>query len=210
VITTIMLNFVAAGLSSYVTLYLLRNYDSQNPETRSIGPGYALSHFTSFGDAPVSTALFLALACAVGVGVFLGRTRVGYELRAVGENERAAFTAGIESGKKRILALVLAGGLAGLVGVTEVLGNSHRFKIGFSPDYGFIGIAVALVGRNHPLGIVAAAMLFGALHKGTADLDFETENITRDLSLVLQALVILVVSADALWDGWRKKRGRHA
>jgi simple sugar transport system permease protein len=80
------------------------------------------------------------------------------------------------------------------------MGNAGRFRLGFSPDFGFIGIAVALLGRNRPLGVVAAALLFGALHKGTADLDLETENVTRDLSLILQALIILSVSADGLWQ----------
>jgi simple sugar transport system permease protein len=107
--------------------------------------------------------------------------------------------------KIRIIAFSVAGGLAGLVGVAEVLGNSGRFKVGFSPEYGFMGIAVALLGRNQPLGVLAAALLFGALHKGTADLDMETEHVTHELSLVLQALIILSVSADGLWT-WMKRR----
>ena len=91
-------------------------------------------------------------------------------------------------------------------GVGEVLGNAGKFRLGFSPEYGFIGIAVALLGRNQPVGVVAAALLFGALHKGAADLDLETEHVTRELSLVLQALIILSVSADGLWS-WMKRRG---
>jgi ABC-type uncharacterized transport system permease subunit len=79
------------------------------------------------------------------------------------------------------------------------LGNSGAYKLGFSPGYGFMGIAVALLGRNRPLGVVFSALLFGALYKGTTDLDLETENVTRDLSLILQALVILCVSAEGLW-----------
>jgi ABC-type uncharacterized transport system permease subunit len=200
VINTIMLNFVAAGLASYVTLYLLKNPDSQNPETRSVGAGYVIKHLAIFGDAPVSTALFLALAVAVAVWVFLWKTVTGFELRAVGQSEDAARTAGIDAAKMRILAMALAGGIAGLVGVGEVMGNAGRFRLGFSPEFGFTGIAVALLGRNRPFGVVLAALLFGALHKGTADLDMETENITRDLSLILQALIILSVSADGLWN----------
>lgn len=210
VINTIMLNFVAAGLASYVTLYLLRNTETQNPETLAIGPGYMISHLKMFGDAPVSTALFVAFAAAIAVWVFLWKMVPGFELRAVGESESAARAAGIDSARSRILAMTLAGGLAGLVGVAEVLGNSYRFRLGFSPDYGFIGIAVALLGRSRPLGVVAAALLFGALHKGTADLDFETEHVTREISLVLQALVILSVSADGLWDRLKKSRSAKA
>jgi simple sugar transport system permease protein len=208
VINTIMLNFVAAGLASYVTLYLLRNTETQNPETQAVGAGYLLTHLEFFGRAPVSTAFFLALASLALFWVFLWRSVPGYELRAVGQNESAARAAGIRVGRAQILSMALAGGLAGLVGTAEVLGNSAKFKLGFSPDYGFIGIAVALLGRNRPLGILAAAILFGALHKGTADLDLETEHVTRELSLVLQALVILSVSAEGLWD-WMKKGGRR-
>jgi general nucleoside transport system permease protein len=206
VINTIMLNFIAAGIASYVTLYLFKNPTTQNPETRPVGTGYLIHQFGVFGGAPVSTALLLAVVAAVLVWVFLWRTVVGYELRAVGQNDAAARAAGIDAGRIRILAMCLAGGLAGLVGVGEVLGNAGKFRLGFSPQYGFIGIAVALLGRNRPGGVVAAALLFGALHKGTADLDLETEHVTREVSLILQALIILSVSAEGLWS-WMKRRG---
>src|SRR5882724_9530313 len=179
VINTIMLNFIAAGIASYVTLYLLKNPDTQNPETRPIGTGYLIHQFGMFGGAPVSTALLLAIVAAILVWVLLWRSVIGFEMRAVGQNEIAARAAGIDAGRIRILAMALAGGLAGLVGVGEVLGNAGKFRLGFSPQYGFIGIAVALLGRNQPVGVVAAALLFGALHKGTADLDLETEHVTR-------------------------------
>jgi simple sugar transport system permease protein len=205
VINTIMLNFVAAGLASYVALYLLKNPASQNPETRPVGAGYLIHQFGIFGGAPVSLALPLAFLVAVLVWVFLWRTVLGFELRAVGQSESAARAAGIDTGRIRIIALALAGGLAGLVGVGEVLGNAGKFRVGFSPEYGFIGIAVALLGRNQPAGVVAAALLFGALHKGAAALDLETERVTQELALVLQALIILSVSADGLWD-WIRKR----
>jgi ABC-type uncharacterized transport system permease subunit len=206
VINTIMLNFIAAGLASYVALYLLKNPDSQNPETRPVGSGYLIHQFAIFGGAPVSLALPLALVAAALVWVLLWRTSLGFEIRAVGQSESAARAAGMDPGRIRIIAFALAGGLAGLVGVGEVLGNAGMYRVGFSPEYGFLGIAVALLGRNHPVGIVAAALLFGALHKGTSDLDLETDHITREVSLVLQALIILSVSAEGLW-GWMRKRG---
>jgi ABC-type uncharacterized transport system permease subunit len=206
VINTIMLNFIATGLSSYVTLYLLKNPASQNPETEPIGESYRIASFAIFGGAPVGLALVVALAVAVLIWLLLWRTVLGFEIRAVGQSEKAARAAGIDAGKIRILALTLAGGLAGLVGIAEVLGNSGKFKVGFSPEYGFMGIAVALLGRNHPLGVVLAALLFGALHKGTADLDMETEHVTREVSLILQALIILSVSADGLWSWMRHRR----
>ena len=153
----------------------------------------------------MSAALLLALVAAVLVWVFLWRTALGFEIRAVGQSESAARAAGIDTARIRIVAMALAGGLAGMVGMGEVLGNSGNFRVGFSAEYGFLGIAVALLGRNQPLGIVAAALLFGALHKGAAALDMDTEHVTKELSLILQALVILSVSADGLW-GWMKRR----
>jgi simple sugar transport system permease protein len=200
VINTIMLNFVAAGLASYLTLYFLKDPASQNLETRLIGAGYMVAHLGGFGDAPVSLALPLACLMAFIVWLILWRTGLGFEIRAVGQSESAARAAGIDAGWIRITALTISGGLAGMVGIGEVLGNAGRFKMGFSPEYGFIGIAVALLGKNQPAGVVAAAFLFGALHKGTADLDLETEHVTRELSLVLQAFVILSVCAEGLWS----------
>ncbi len=205
VINTIMLNFVAAGLSSYVTLYLLKNPDSQNPETRPIGAGYVLHSWSFLNGAPVGAALPIALLAAAAVWVLLFRTALGFEIRAVGQNETAARAAGINAAGLRILAMSLAGGLAGMVGIVEVMGNSGQFRVGFSPEYGFMGIAVALLGRCRPGGIVLAALLFGALHKGTADLDLETDHVTREVSLLLQGLIILSVAADGLWD-WVAKR----
>ena len=205
VINTIMLNFIAAGLASYVALYVLKNPDSQNPETRPIGAGYCLPQFGVFEPAPVSAALPLALLAAALVGMLMWRTVLGFEIRAVGQSESAARAAGIDVGRIRIIAMSLAGGLAGLVGVGEVLGNAGKFRVGFSPEYGFMGIAVALLGRNQPAGVVAAALLFGALHQGTAAFDLETEHVTREVSLVFQALVILSVSADGIWQ-WMRTR----
>jgi ABC-type uncharacterized transport system permease subunit len=205
VINTIMFNFIAAGLTSWLVLEPLRNPDTQNPETSPIASVYQIAPWAIFEGAPAGPALVLAVFCALAVWFFLARTSIGFEIRAVGQSESAARTAGIDVARARILAMALAGGLAGLVGTGEVLGNASRFKVGFSPDYGFMGIAVALLARNHPIGILFASVLFGALHKGAMDLDLETENVTRDLALVLQACVILSVSADGVWSWFRKK-----
>lgn len=199
VVNTIMLNFIAAGLASWITLYLLKDPDSQNPETRVVGAGYLIHQFTFFGDAPVSSAVFLALLAVVFASVFLWKTAIGYEIRAVGQSARAAKTAGIDSARIYVISMLLGGGMAGLVGVGEVLGNAGRFRLGFSPDFGFMGIAVALVGRNRPWGIIPAALLFAALHTGSQYLDIETDHVTRDLSLILQALIILPVCAEWVW-----------
>lgn len=209
VINTIMLNFVAAGLTSWMTLYLFKNPDSQSPETKAIGAGYILRHLAIFGDAPVSTAIFLALVVVGLVWFFMNKTVLGYELRAVGTNENAARAGGIDPGKMQILAMALAGGLAGLVASGEVLGSSYRYKMGFSPGFGFIGIAVALLGRGKPVGILFAALLFGALHKGSLDLDLETDFVSQELSQILQAFIILAVAADGFWS-WLLERKKGA
>jgi simple sugar transport system permease protein len=206
VINTIMFNFIAAGITSWLVIEPLRNPDTQNPETAPIGEAFLLAPFRVFDDAPVGPAFLLAVMAAFLLWLFLNRTSLGYELRAVGQNEHAARTAGIDIARIRIFAMAVAGGLAGLVAVGEVLGNAGRFKVGFSPDYGFMGVAVALLARNHPIGILFAAFVFGALHKGAMDLDLETENVTRDLALVLQACVILSVSAEGAWH-WLKRVG---
>jgi ABC-type uncharacterized transport system permease subunit len=207
VINTIMLNFVASGLASWVTLYLLRNTSTQNPETLPVGLGYMMEKLHSFQGAPVSYGLLIAPLVVVLVWVLLWKTVWGFEIRAVGQSEKAARAGGISSAKVQMFSMALGGGLAGLVAVPEVLTNSGNFKIDFSPEYGFMGIAVALLARGRPMGILASAFLFGALHKGTAALDMETDKITRDLSLILQALVILSVASEALWARIRRKEG---
>lgn len=198
VITTIMMNFIAASLTSWAVTAKLQNPESQNPETHVVAAGYffrahdPLAHW--FGDAPVSMAFPIAVGVAFLVWAFLYRTPWGFELRACGQNDRAAAAGGINVAHTRQLAMFLAGALAAGVALGEVFGASGRYKLGFSPEYGFIGIAAALLARNNPIGILFTAFLFAALHKGAADLDIETENVTRDLSLVIQALVILAVA----------------
>jgi simple sugar transport system permease protein len=204
VINTIMLNFVAAALASLAITDWLQNPESQSPETSHIAPAYFLRSWDPvhawFGaEAPVSLAFPVALLSAVALWLFLFRTPWGFELRAAGQNERAAAAAGIDVAKARQRAMWIAGLLAGGVALSEVLCTAGRFRLGFSPDYGFIGIAVALLARNHPIGILFSALLFGALHKGAGDLDIETDYVTRDLSLVIQALVILCVSIATAW-----------
>lgn len=205
VINTIMMNFIAVGITSYLTLYYFRTTENQNPETAQIAPQFMFSHWSWFGDTPLNSAFILALLTAVFVWVLLWKTTLGYEIRAVGDNEQASRTVGIDSARIRMIAMTLAGMIAGMVGINEVLGSSGKFKMGFSPEYGFIGIAVALLGRNRPLGVVFSALLFGALHKGTAALDLETEKVTRDFSQILQALIILAVCATGFWEKIMKR-----
>lgn len=210
VISTIMLNFIAAGISGWVVLYIIKSTDSQNPESARIGAGYILAKIASFDGAPVTVASWLALAIALVLWALLARTARGFEITASGANPDAAKASGIDVAKTRVFAMAAGGAVAGLVGLAEVLGNAERFRIGFSPDYGFIGIPVALLARCHPAGVVLGALLFGALQRGTSGLELETDHVTRDLSSIIQALVILCVSVEGFWTMRRRVVARKA
>jgi ABC-type uncharacterized transport system permease subunit len=204
VISTIMLNFIAAGLTSWAVLYHFKSLDSQNPESARIAESMLMLPFSYFEGAPVSVAFPVAILVAVLMWFILNKTVFGFEIVATGQNPDAARVNGIDIARVRILVLALAGGLAGLVALAEVFGNAGRFKIGFSADYGFVGIPVALLARCHPVGVIFSAFLFGALHKGSSELDLETTFVTRDVSYLIQAMVILAVSADGIY--WLRKR----
>ncbi len=128
------------------------------------------------------------------VYVFLWKTKWGYELRAVGQNASAAEYGGISPRKQIILAMTISGALAGLVAVNEVLGYRHLYYDGFSAELGFLGIAVALLGRNHPLGVFLAALFFAILMRGEIFVDAFTRYVSKDIGLVLQAIAILFVA----------------
>lgn len=198
VIVTIMLNFIAAGISSWFVLNIIPNPDSQNPESARISSSYFLQDIDLmsrfFPDTPVNHSLIVGLLLCLALWFFLWRTKWGFALRASGQNPAAAERAGISEKKMKILAMTLAGVCASFIAENEILGSAGQFKIGFSPGYGFMGIAVALLAANNPLGIIFSALLMGALHKGASDLDLETATITRDFSKIIQSLIILGVS----------------
>src|SRR4029453_793899 len=134
---------------------------------------------------PLNLAFLFALAACVLVYVFLWKTKWGYELRAVGTNPSAAEYGGISIPRNIIIAMVLSGALAGMVGINDVLGYRYRYYDGFSAGYGFAGIAVALLGRTHPVGVLLAALLFGGLLRGGLFVDIFTEKVSKDLVLVI-------------------------
>ena len=203
VITTIMLNFVASALMTYLMVNVLIKPGQSAPESvtfaetvwmPSLKPALGLLGL-DLGYAPVNLSLVLALLCCVGMWLFVWRSRIGYELRVVGHSEPAAVYGGISPAQRIILAMTISGALAGLMATNEILGGQHRLILGFTGGYGFAGIAVALMGRNHPVGIVLAALLFGALYQGGSELAFEMPRVNRDLVVVIQGLVILFAGA---------------
>ncbi|MGF1528258.1 MAG: ABC transporter permease [Candidatus Competibacterales bacterium] len=194
VITTIMFNFIAAALMVYLLVNVLRAPLSMSPETRPLAESAWLPTLHQLlapmglplEPSPVNLALPLALGCCVGVWLFIWHTRWGYALRTVGQGGQAARYAGIAPPRVIVAAMLLSGALAGLVGVNEILGVQHRLLLDFPAGSGFTGIAVALMGRNHPLGIVLASLLFGVLYQGGTELVFEMPTVTPELVVAIQ------------------------
>lgn len=203
VITTIMFNFIAASLMVYLLVNVFAVRGEMTPASGSFPDSAKLWQWhefmglfgITFDSSPLNVSLILALLCCYGVWVLLWKTRWGYEIRTVGANPDAAIYAGINPKKVWMIAMLLGGALAGLVSVNELMGVQHRLVLGFNAGYGFAGIAVALMGRNHPIGIILAALLFGALYQGGAELAFEMPNVTRDMVVVIQGLIILFSGA---------------
>jgi simple sugar transport system permease protein len=159
---------------------------------------------------PLNVSIFLALVCVFLVQFILTRTTFGYRVRAVGLNPRAAEYAGINVFAITLGAMAVSGALAGLVGVNEAMGFRHRFLDNFSGGIGFMGIAVALLGRNNPFGVLAAAILFGILNTGALEIDVFTD-VPRELILVLQAVIIIlvvVVNQVLMWQFERVEKQR--
>ncbi|WP_026379829.1 ABC transporter permease [Afifella pfennigii] len=203
VITTIMFNFIASSLMVWLLVDHLSPAGSMQPETRTFAAGGALPELgplfglfgADMGAAPANISLFLALFACLAVYLFIWRTRLGYEIRATGLNPTAAVYAGISTVKVTLVAMFLSGALAGMMALNPVLGEQQRLQIDFVQGAGFVGIAVALMGRAHPLGVVLAAFLFGMLYQGGAELAFDMPTISRDMIVVIQALVILFAGA---------------
>lgn len=203
VITTIMFNFIASSLMVYLINYWFRPVGKMAVESNEVTAAYIMSFrelaklFFDYRlpSSPLNPTVFFALFVAWAVWYLLWRTKLGYEIRAVGANSDAAVYAGISPSKIIMVAMAISGGLAGLVAVNEVLGAQHRLLLEYVQGAGFVGIAVALMGRNHPVGIVLAALLFGLLYQGGTELSFQKPEINRDMIVVIQGLVILFMGA---------------
>jgi simple sugar transport system permease protein len=210
VINTIMLNFIAVALLGYLTQYHYRTPGDPIMETSEIGPHAFLPRLGRYVPGlperiPLNVTFLLALAACALVYVFLWRTKWGYESRATGSNPAAAEYGGISVKRQIVLAMALSGALAGCVGINEVLGYRHRYYDNFSDNYGFTGIAVALLGRNHPAGVLVAALLFAVLTRGGVPVDAFTAHVSKDIVQILQGTIILLVAAEALFrDTFRK------
>ncbi|MEL7272079.1 MAG: ABC transporter permease [Pseudomonadota bacterium] len=203
VITTIMFNFIASALMVYLLAGPLQKSANLGPRTRDFAEGGQLPKldwlFAPFGldmgTSPLNVSFLLAIIMAVLVWVLVWRTRFGYEMRTLGTSPRAALYAGMGETRIIVFAMMISGALAGMMALNPVMGDQARLQLDFVEGAGFVGIAVALMGRSHPAGIVPAAILFGALYQGGAELAFDMPNITRDMIVMIQGLVILFAGA---------------
>jgi ABC-type uncharacterized transport system permease subunit len=212
VINTIMLNFIAVALVSYFTQY---HYKIPGDPIMQTAPVSGSAHIARLGKfipglperIPLNLAFILAILACVFVYILLWKTKWGYEIRATGANPSAAEYGGISVRKQIVLAMAISGGLAGMVGINEVLGYRYTYYDGFSANYGFVGIAVALLGRNHPVGVFLAAILFAILLRGGIFVDAYTLHVSKDIVDMLQGIVIVFVAAEAMFRGPIKKWG---
>ena len=220
VITTIMFNYIAAALLIYLLVNVLRPDGQMDPASARFPEGAKLPQFqdipllqnlflkytpdgmvklgkdglAAYEKVPANVTFFIACAACVMVWALMWRTRLGYEIRAFGKSEKAANYAGISSVKIIMVAMLISGGLSGLMAINNVMGESERLLQNSAEGAGFIGIAVALMGRNHPAGVFLAAILFGFLFQGGAELGLWT-SIPIELRTVVQGLVILFTGA---------------
>lgn len=203
VITTIMFNFIASALIVYLLVNVMKVPGSMAPETAGFPAGTFLPTMQEIlglvglkvSKTPLNLSGFLALLAAFLTWVLIWRTRLGYEMRAFGHSEPAAVYAGIDPVRITVVAMLLSGAMAGMMGLNVVMGFQHRLVLDYVAGAGFVGIAVSLMGRSHPVGVVLASILFGILYQGGAELAFDMPSISRDMIVVIQALVILFTGA---------------
>ena len=197
VINTIMMNYVALNLTSFLLNGPMKDPNPLNVSARTPQIAASARFPPIFAGSRLHWGFVLALVAAFVVWWVLEKTTLGFEIRTSGTNPDAARYAGVNVRRTIVLTMVLSGALAGLAGSIEVTALNYRHELGFSVGYGFDAIAIALLGKTHPLGVVVAALLFGALRNGATRMQFLTQ-IPVDVISVIQALILLFVAADAI------------
>jgi ABC-type uncharacterized transport system permease subunit len=196
VINTIMMNYIAYNLSTWLLSGPMRRPGEYNPISPTIQPSAMLPNF--FGDPTrFHLGFFIALAMAVVVYWLMYKTTWGFELRTVGSNPKAARYAGMNIVIATIAAMTLSGALCGMAGANEVLGVNHNLALAFSSGYGFDAIALALLGRNNPVGVVLASFLFGTLRNGATRMQV-VSGVPIYIISVLQAIILAFIAAPAI------------
>jgi ABC-type uncharacterized transport system permease subunit len=199
VVTTIMFNYIAGSLMNTVIVKYLVPAGEQNPASRVFSAAAEMPRlnqwFPILGETPLNISFFLAIIALVIYGVMTTRSSWGFKLRATGLNQHAAHYAGIRISKMIITVMLISGALAGLGSVNSIMGSTHYLSLNFVGGAGFVGIAIALMGRQHPVGIFLSAVLFGALIQGGFDLSLEKQNIPPETFIFIQGLIILFCGA---------------
>ncbi len=198
VVTTIMFNFIAADLMNFLINKMIPE-GQQNPASRVFAAAAEMPRlanwFPVLGDTPLNISFLIAIAALAIYGVVVWRSSWGYKLRATGLNQHAAHYAGVKISSMIIIAMLISGALAGLGAVNSIMGSTHYLSLNFPAGAGFIGIAIALMGRQHPVGIFLSSVLFGALIQGGFDLSLEKPNIPQETFIFIQGLIILFCGA---------------
>ncbi|NCX30363.1 MAG: ABC transporter permease [Proteobacteria bacterium] len=197
VISTIMLNYIGVGLIAYSLSTIFFDKDEKNaipqtvelPETGQLPP---LNNFLNIEDLP-NLHGFLPIAIFLGFAYYwlVWKTTLGYDLRVTGANPVAAKFSGVDPKKLTILAMIISGGFAGLVGMGPLLSYFHQYTIDFPPGLGFAGIGVALLGRNHPIGMALGALLFAFLDRSSQILDLR--DVPKEIETMMSAFILLIV-----------------
>jgi general nucleoside transport system permease protein len=199
VVTTIMFNFIAASLMNFIIVKYLIPEGQQNPASRVFATSAEMPRlanwFPVLGDTPLNISFLIAIAALAIYGIVVWRSSWGYKLRATGLNQHAAHYAGVKISSMIIIAMLISGALAGLGAVNSIMGSTHYLSLNFPAGAGFVGIAIALMGRQHPVGIFLSAVLFGALIQGGFDLSLEKPNIPQETFIFIQGLIILFCGA---------------
>lgn len=203
VVTTLMLNFVAILTTSYLV---------NNPFKAPDAGGYARMSFISkdiqlgkiIPGFSAHTGIFIALAAVVAVFLLLYKTSIGYELRLVGKNGHFARYGGIANRKVVVFSVMISGGLAGLAGIVEILGIHQTFKDSFSAGLGFDGIIIALLARNHPIGVLIAALFYAYIQVGAQTMQIGSD-MPREVAVIIQVMLVLLVSSQAIFNYLKQK-----
>jgi simple sugar transport system permease protein len=203
VITTIMFNYIANNLMLWLLINVFKPVGEMAAQSRALDTGAQLPRLDWLmaifgldnGNAPLNISFLLALIVAFLFWVVIWRSKLGYEIRTFGQSAGAARYAGISEKRMTIVTMLISGGLAGMLSINSIMGDQFRIQQDFVAGAGFVGIAVALMGRSHPVGIILASILFGMLYQGGAEIAFDMPNISRDMIVVIQGLVILFAGA---------------
>jgi simple sugar transport system permease protein len=199
VITTILFNFIATSMMGFLISRVLKpagvNSDESAPLDAMTRVPQLRTFIELFKNSPVNLTFFLAIIALVFIYWLIWRTKFGYSVRALGKNPVAANYAGISNQKMIMIVMAMSGMLAAMVAVNNVGGVQGRLILNFVNGAGFVGIAVAFMGRGHPVGVGLSALLFGILYQGGQELAFQMPGITREMIVTIQALVILFTGA---------------